>query len=1074
MKLIRVLSLSSLLLSTIASAQTDSGAIRVLVSDDSAAPIVDARVTLTNVSTGVVTVRETGSEGYAIFSPIVRGVYTADVLKNGFQQARVTGLQLEVDERKLVRVTVKVANVSETVEVYAASDIVQSEQGSLGQVIRGNIAVELPLAARRYTDLALLVPGATESTVLTTTRGPGWFVVNGNYQAQNNFIIDGVDNNQGTTNAQALSAQVVQPSPDAISEFKVQTNSYSAEFGRSAGAAINVVIKSGSNQLHGSGWYYNRDESLAATPWSNNLIGAGKPELKWHQYGGTFGGPAIRNKLFYFADYEGFKQSFANAFLVTVPTDAVKSGVFYRAVTDPDTRTPYPNNTIPASRFDALGKKLIDLYPQANQPGTLASSGQRTNNFGVTRPGNEDTHKGDIKGDYNPSSKDIFSLRWSYLRQDIYREALFEGPADGANNQGGQFNTNHSFGATWTRTITPSLINVFRFGYNRTYATFTNPGINGPGAAAFGFKNIPAEAIAEGNGGLPQISVSNYNSLGTRNFRPQFQAPELFQFLDSVSIIRGPHNMRAGFETRQKNNLFQDLTRTVPNYSFGGRFTGEAMADLLVGYLQQFDANTQTNVEQLQKAYAFYLQDDWKVSPSLTLNLGLRYEYTTPFYGKKPVQNVNFDPASGKLVYPTGDTDYLVNADRSNIGPRIGAAWQIKPQKLVLRAGYGLFYSGEDIFGSDINLPLNPPQLIPVTLAQVGTGPPPFKLSDPVPNGLFTNYNTNIISLRARERDFRAARVQQFNVALQFLLPAKSTFELAYVGNRGANLQFTYPLNQTPFGVDGSVAANRPFPQWTQITMGATRAHSWYNSLQLKYEKQMTRGLYTLASYTYASAIDEAGSYDAGTQPQYLDFLAAERGPQSQTARQRFTWTNVYVLPIGRGHRLGDNWNRVTNAFLGGWQISNIVSTRTGLPINVTLAATGVNPATNQNYTFFNRNGGSLRPNRVGMANTGIDPKTDRLRFLDPAAFQVQPVNTPGNSQRNVALGPKLFNVNVSLVKRFAVTEASAIDLRFEAFNAFNTVNFSNPNTSFGSAAFGNITSAGDARQVQIAVRYSF
>jgi hypothetical protein len=532
--------------------------------------------------------------------------------------------------------------------------------------------------------------------------------------------------------------------------------------------------------------------------------------------------------------------------------------------------------------------------------------------------------------------------------------------------------------------------------------------------------------------------------------------------------------MRAGFETRQKNNLFQDLTRTVPNYSFGARFTGEAMADVLVGYLQQFDANTQTNVEQLQKAYAGYFQDDWKVNPSLTLNLGMRYEYTTPYYGKKPIQNINFDPKAGQLVYAQGNTDYLVSPDHSNFGPRIGAAWQIKPQKLVLRAGYGLFFSGEDIFGSDINLPLNPPQLIPVTLAQVGTGPPPFKLSEPVPNGIFSNYNTNIISLRAREKDFHAARVQQFNVALQYLLPSNSTFEVAYVGNRGNNLQFTYALNQTPFGVDGSVAANRPYPQWTQITMGATRAHSSYNSLQLKFEKQMSRGLYTLASYTYASAIDEAGAYDAGTSPQYMDNLAAERGPQSQTARQRFTWTNVYTLPIGRGHKIGNSWNRLTDALIGGWQISNIVSARTGLPINVSLASTGIDPATNRNYTFLNRNGGGLRPDRVGVANSGIDPKVDRLHFLSTSAFAVQAINTPGNAQRNVALGPKLFNVNVSMVKRFAVTEASAIDLRFEAFNAFNTVNFSNPNTNFGSAAFGSITSAGDARQVQVAVRYRF
>jgi hypothetical protein len=298
--------------------------------------------------------------------------------------------------------------------------------------------------------------------------------------------------------------------------------------------------------------------------------------------------------------------------------------------------------------------------------------------------------------------------------------------------------------------------------------------------------------------------------------------------------------------------------------------------------------------------------------------------------------------------------------------------------------------------------------------------------------------------------------------------------EVAYVGNRGKYLQATYALNQTPFGVDGSVAANRPYPQWSQITMGATRSQSWYNSLQLKYEKQLSRGLYALAAYTYASAIDLAGSYDAGTQPQYLDNFAAERGPQSQTARQRFTFTNVWEIPVGHGRKLGGNWNSVADAIFGGWQLSDILTTRTGLPINVTLGSTGVDPATGKNYSFFNRNGGGIRPNRIGDPNSGIDPKTDRLHFLNTAGFAVQAVNTPGNSARNVALGPKLFNVNLSLVKRFAVTDTSALDLRIEAFNAFNTVNFANPATTFGSANFGNITSAADPRQVQVAVRYRF
>jgi hypothetical protein len=270
----------------------------------------------------------------------------------------------------------------------------------------------------------------------------------------------------------------------------------------------------------------------------------------------------------------------------------------------------------------------------------------------------------------------MLSVRWSYLRQDIYRDGIFDGIADGVGNQGAQFNTNQSYGGTWTRTINPSVINVVRFGYNKTYATFTQASINGIGAAAFGFQGIPAAAIAAGNGGLPLITASGYNQLGTRNFRPQFQAPHLYQLLESVSVSHGAHSIRAGFETRQKNDLFLDSNRTVPDYVFGGRFTGEALADLLVGYLQQFDANTQANVEQLQKAYAGYVQDDWKPRPSFTLNLGLRYEYTTPFYGASPNRNINFDFKSGQLVFAQNPTDYLINPDHTNLGPRVGAAWQ--------------------------------------------------------------------------------------------------------------------------------------------------------------------------------------------------------------------------------------------------------------------------------------------------------------------------------------------------------------------------------------------------------------
>lgn len=292
--------------------------------------------------------------------------------------------------------------------------------------------------------------------------------------------------------------------------------------------------------------------------------------------------------------------------------------------------------------------------------------------------------------------------------------------------------------------------------------------------------------------------------------------------------------------------------------------------------------------------------------------------------------------------------------------------------------------------------------------------------------------------------------------------------------NRGRNLFGLYSRNQTPFGVDGAIAANRPFPEWQGVQTGATRAKSSDDSLQLRFEKRFAEGWYTLFSYTYASAIDEAGAWSAGNSPQILDDVAGERGWMRQTPRQQLSMAGVWQLPFGKGQKLGCNWSRLTDALLGGWHISSIVTARTGLPINVGLAGTGINPATGQTYRFQSRNGDGLRPNRVGEANTGIDPKDDRFRFLDPAAYAVQTINTPGNARRTSAYGPELWNIDANLTKRFRITERQSVDLRFEGFNIFNTVNFAEPNTTFGGASFGIIHNAGDARVIQIAVRYAF
>ncbi|MCX6613156.1 MAG: hypothetical protein NTW74_20185, partial [Acidobacteria bacterium] len=367
-----------------------------------------------------------------------------------------------------------------------------------------------------------------------------------------------------------------------------------------------------------------------------------------------------------------------------------------------------------------------------------------------------------------------------------------------------------------------------------------------------------------------------------------------------------------------------------------------------------------------------------------------------------------------------------------------------------------------------------PPQLIQPTLLRVGPGPAPVRLSDPLPSGVLSNYDSRNVGLRTRERDQRSGRIQQFNVAVQYRLSSASSFEVAYVGNRGQNLFALYERNQTPFGVDGSVAANRPFPQWQGIQTGASRAKSWYNSVQTKFEHNYSNGLYVLASLTYASAIDQAGTWDAGASPQYLDQFGQENGRMNQTPNVQYTTAITYELPFGKGKKFGSSWNRLTNGVLGGWRTAWIVNWRSGLPINVGLNGNGIDPATGRAYVFLNRNGGGLRPNRVGEANTGIDPKTDRLKFLNPAAYAVQAVNTPGNSARNTAYGPRFFNTDFNLSKGFAITDRQSVDIRWEAFNFFNTVNFNNPATGLGGTNFGWITSARDPRIMQLAVRYRF
>ena len=1087
--------------------QQDAGSLRILVEDPSGTAVPGAKVTVRSADTNTAAAQTTTGEGYATFVPIVRGNYLVDVSKEGFRSVHLTGVSIDVNQSRIERVQLELSAVASSVEVSAAPALLQTEDASLGQVVGGGLIQELPLAGRRYTDLTLLAPGSTESTADPSLRGPGWLVVNGNSQIMNNFLLDGFDNNQNTHNVQGRSAQVAQPSPDALSEFKLQTDNYSAEYGRAMGAVINASIKSGTNQLHGSAWWYNRDSALAANAWVNNWQNLGKNNLQWNQEGGTVGGPILKDKLFVFGDYENFRSSVSSAASSTVPTMAMRQGNYSGltiALTDPLGGV-FPGNQIPVNRQDPLALKIFNtVYPAPNfsGPGTVGSGGRPVNNYVRQATTTEFSNKFDTRVDYNLGARNRIFGRESYYRDTSDLEPTFPGIADtGAQSGGPQFAQTEAFGLSWTSVISPTAINEVRYGFNKTWANFS-AATNGSSTTgtSFGFLGLPPSLDAVG--GLPRMTITNYGSLGVGNYRPQYHNPLLHQIGDTFSLVRGTHSIKAGVDYRYKEDIYVDLSNRTVSYNFDGNYTGDASADMLLSLTQAVSGETFFEAHEAIQNYAAFAQDSWKASRALTIDFGLRYEYTTPYYGTggSGGQNVNYDYLNKQLEEASGlpttfgaktcSNKYCQNPDSLDFGPRIGAAYQIN-RRLVLRSGFGIFFDGEDIHGTSQGASLiNPPNVYPISFTRQGSkGPTPQVFSAALPANFLNTSSiaSNTLAVSSRPPDQYSARVFQGNVTLQIATTKTSSVEIAYVGNTADHLESPFTPNIVPYGQDGSITANLPFPQFLSYKALQDNAKAHYNALQAKFEKRFSQSWYSLASYDYQSGFADTSYFGtSGGGTENYNFSGPVPTPiyqpafNEQLTRQRLSVTNVYKLPFGRGKRFLAQISKPLDLAIGGWQVQGIVTAKTGMPVNVTLATSGVDPVTGKSYTFFINSGGDqLRPNRIGDPNTGISPETDRFHFLNISAFALQPINTPGSAARNVAWGPGAFNADASLSKRFMIDERKSLDFRFESFNTLNHVNFANPASVYGASNFGVITTTavgalGNSRQVQMALRFAF
>jgi len=1067
-------------------AQQETAKLTGEVKDSSGALVAGAHITVTNVRTNISVNTETNDQGFYTVASLKPGDYSITVEKTGFSKTLHSGVTLQINQVARIDITLQTGQVTESVEIAGGAPLLESETSSRGSVIDQKKIVELPLNGRDYNQLALLSPGVFPGTPrLASVNFKGVLNVNGNRTFNNVFLLDGVDNISYSNSFRGENVQLVQPSIEALQEFKIQTNAYSAEFGRSSGAVVNAVIKSGTNDIHGSLYEFIRNDALDANNFFSNALGAPKPVRKRNQFGGSIGGPLVKNRTFWFADYEGLRDREGVPRVRLVPTAAQKAGLFSTAVFDPFAagRPEFSKNAagqwvIPESRWDPVGRAIVALIPDPNVAGT--------NIFASTPVTTTRQDQFDVRIDHQISSNISLFGRYSFVDTNTFRPAPLPGLAEGSFNDAFGANLNRSqgmaIGLTWT--FSPTFVGDFRFGWGRGNY-FTNPpnfGVNG--AEKVGLKNVPSDPAIVG--GVPKVNIQGFDAVGRHTSTPQFQTPRTWNPRVTMSWNRGQHFFKFGGEFLHAQTKINDLNATIGRMNFEDRFTGRAVGDLLLGLPSQLALTSFTVMDQGQDMYFFFLQDDYKPSSKLTLNLGLRYEFATP-PRERNNQFANFDPSTGQMVFAKDGSLFdraLIHPDFNNFAPRVGFAYTLN-SRMVVRGGYGVFYTHTVRQGREGLLGFNPPFLVDnllqtsVTGAAAVASAAPFRLVNGYPSGLLNPSSLAPTILRRAQDAFqRTPYIQQYNVGIQYELTHDFVLDIAYVGNKGTKLNGFRNLNQRAVitNANGSQSAGaRPFPAFGDIQWMENRVLSNFNSLQVRGEKRFSRGLSGLLSYTWGKALTEAPDHistsgggagiDTGTfrEPQNGNNLKAERGLAEFDIKHRFVASYIYELPFGHGRRWGSKWNKAADLVLGGWQVSGIHSIQSGLALTATLGGSSV-----LNIGGERR----ARPNVVGDPNLSSSERTLQRWFNTDAfrAFSPAP-QAFGNAGVGIMRGPNYINFDFTLAKDFRVNERMRVQFRTEFFNAFNRANFGPPNIMRDSSGFGQILSASNARIIQFGLK---
>jgi Carboxypeptidase regulatory-like domain/TonB dependent receptor/TonB-dependent Receptor Plug Domain len=1056
--------LTLFLLTSIVYGQNPTASITGQVRDQSGGAVPGARVRVINTATNGTRATLTGSDGSYALPLLPIGIDSVTVEASGFKTDQRKGVELQIDQKAEMNFTLQLGEVNDVVNVESEAPLLQTESHSTGTVIENKKIVELPLNSRTFYSLAYLVPGVMPPATNSTLGYRGGFNVAGSSESSNNFTLDGIDNNNDSINGPGF-----RPSVDSIQEFKVQTGMYSAEYGRSSGGQVVVTTKSGSNALHGTAYEFLRNQVLDArnffTPASGN------PVFKRNQFGATTGGPVIKNRTFFFVNYEGLRLRQEVNATSTVPTADMLNGDFRSLLTlakpvhvvDPTTGLDFAiPNVVPASRMNALGVAMSRYFPAptlATGPG-LAPSG----NYFFDQLRTESLNQYGIKVDHQLGAKD--SLYGTYNHFD---DPTFE-PSNttcGARTLPG-FGCNSGLttqlaGLVETHIFTPALINEVRLGFNRYRQTRLPPDgttdfVDQHNIQGVYIGNFPA------NYGLPVISIKGFSTLGLNTNLPQDLITNKYQVYDSVVYVKGKNTVKVGFDLRRSQGNDISGSNGRGTFTFNADSTtltsGYSPADLLLGYATSSARNQQApKIYERTWAVNTFLQDDWKLTPTLTLNLGIRWELNTPVVVRYN-QLSNFNAATGQLYVAgqNGNSPNVYQYDKNNFQPRLGLAWSAT-SKTVFRAGYGVYGNGPTTYNGIGSIYFNPPFRSPQTFTASKTVL--VTLDNPFPTAIASGSTT----LTAIAQDFADAYVQQWGAGVQQTISNNVVLDVSYFGSKGTRLPNEININQ-PLpgpGTSAQVNARRPYPNYGTISWFESDANSTFHSLQVKLDKRFSTGFSVLSSYTYSKSIDDSPGFASNSNaskaiPQNAYNLSAERGLSDFDVRQRWVLSPIYQLPFGAGRSVFPKG--AGSKVLGGWQISGILSMQSGSPFTPYYTA-------NLSNTFTS----SDRPNVIGNPNTG--PKTVQ-QWFNTGAFQAPAPGTFGNAGRNIIHGPALYNLDLALSRTFSIRERLALQFRSEFFNSLNHPNFTLPLATVDGAGYGQVTSALDPRQLQFALKIIF